>query len=54
MLTNETLETLYKINFRLMHIYNYSLDELEKMIPFEREIYLSMIKQLEQEQKNNG
>ncbi len=35
----------YRINFALMQNHNYSLTELENMIPWEREIYLTQLKQ---------
>jgi len=34
---------LYKTNFLLMQEHNYSLSELENMIPWEREVYVSML-----------
>ena len=30
-------------NFAMMQYHNYSLTELENMIPFEREIYISLL-----------
>lgn len=36
---------LYKTNFLLMQEHNYSLSELENMIPWEREVYVSMLVQ---------
>jgi len=40
------------MNFALMQYHKYSLDELENMIPFEREIYVSLlIKHLEEEKQ---
>ena len=43
---------VYKTNFALMQHHKYSLTELENMIPFEREIYLSMLaKHLEEEKR---
>ena len=33
----------YQVNFQLTNNYQYSLDELEMMIPWEREIYLTML-----------
>lgn len=45
------------MNFALMQYHHYSLDDLENMIPFERDIYVAMlIKYLEEEkqrQENN-
>ena len=40
----QTLQDMYKANFTLMHEYKYSLTELENMFPFEREIYLHMVR----------
>lgn len=35
----------YKLNFQLIQFHKYSLTELENMIPWEREIYVEMLKQ---------
>ena len=42
-LNNESLVSLYRNNFALMHHHKYSLTELENMIPWEREIYLTLL-----------
>ena len=34
---------MYNTNFSLMQHHKYSLSELENMIPWEREIYLSLL-----------
>jgi len=34
---------MYHLNFTLMQHHKYSLTELENMIPFERDIYISML-----------
>jgi len=31
------------VNFAMMQHYNYSLTELENMMPFEREIYVTLL-----------
>jgi hypothetical protein len=41
----------YKTNFALMQYHKYSLTEIEEMIPFEREIYVSMLIQYLEEEK---
>lgn len=42
----------YRTNFIMLHDFHYSLDELESMIPFEREIYTMMlIDKLEKEKQ---
>ena len=43
MLCNESLTNMYNTNFSLMQHHKYSLTELENMIPWEREIYLSLL-----------
>ena len=51
---------MYNTNFSLMQHHKYSLSELENMIPWEREIYLSLlIKHIQEEnerikQQNRG
>ncbi len=39
------------MNFNLMHHWNYSLTEIEEMIPWEREIYLTLLEQQLKEEK---
>lgn len=34
---------MYRTNFAMMQHHNYSLTELENMIPWEREIYIGML-----------
>jgi hypothetical protein len=41
---------MYNINFTLMQHHKYSLSELENMIPWEREIYLSLLVKHTQEE----
>jgi len=51
------LANYYQTNFALMQHHKYSLSELEGMLPWEREIYVSLlsnyIKEEELKQKNN-
>ena len=42
---------MYQLNFALMQHHKYSLTELENMIPFEREIYVTLLKQFLEEQE---
>ena len=42
-LSHETLVNYYNTNFQLMQHHKYSLTELENMIPWEREIYIAML-----------
>ena len=52
------LASYYKINFALMQHHKYSLTELENMIPWEKEVYLTLLQQyieeenLKQQQQN--
>jgi hypothetical protein len=48
---HNTLANVYQLNFALMHHHKYSLTELENMIPFERDIYVSLLKQYLEEQE---
>lgn len=50
-LCHENLHNFYKMNFALMQYHKYSLTELEEMIPFEREVYVSMLIQYLEEEK---
>jgi|TARA_A200000113_G_scaffold53737_1_gene44574 hypothetical protein len=47
---HEDLVSYYKINFALMQHHKYSLSELENMIPWEREIYLTLLQSHIEEQ----
>tara|TARA_B100001250_G_scaffold34294_2_gene27742 strand:- start:2858 stop:3034 length:177 start_codon:yes stop_codon:yes gene_type:complete len=42
---HEDLVSFYKINFALVQHHKYSLSDIENMIPWEREIYLSLLQQ---------
>ena len=45
------LEAYFKINFALMQHHKYSLTEVENMMPWERDIYVELLKQHIEEQK---
>jgi len=49
-MAHENLESYYKVNFSLIQHHKYSLTELENMIPWEREIYLSLLQQYIEEE----
>jgi hypothetical protein len=58
-MAHENLENYYKTNFALMQHHKYSLTELENMIPWERDIYVTLLQQyIEEEnlkyQQKNG
>lgn len=51
-LSHESLIGYYQSNFQLMQEHKYSLTELEDMIPWEREIYVKLLVQhLEEERE---
>ena len=45
MMSHTSLENYYKTNFALMQYHKYSLTELENMMPWEREVYVSLLQQ---------
>jgi len=51
MFCHETLGNYYKTNFALMQHHKYSLTELESMIPWERDIYVNMLLQYLEEER---
>ena len=59
-MAHEHLEAYFKTNFALMQHHKYSLTELENMMPWEREIYVSLLQQyveeenLKAQQEQNG
>ena len=44
-------ESYYELTFSLMQYHKYSLTELENMIPWERDIYLTLLQQYIEEEK---
>jgi len=57
-MAHESLESYYKTNFAMIQHHKYSLTELENMIPWEREVYLSLLQNFIEEEnlksKSNG
>ena len=49
-MAHEDLESYFKTNFALMQHHKYSLTELENMIPWEREVYLTLLHQYIEEE----
>ena len=44
-------ENYFRLNFSLMQYHKYSLTEIENMIPWERDVYVTLLQQhLEEEQ----
>jgi hypothetical protein len=42
-MSNENLLNYYKTNFAMVQHHKYSLTELEEMMPFERDIYITLL-----------
>ena len=50
-MTHMSLEAYYKLNFALIQYHKYSLTEIENMMPWERDIYVGLLRQhLEEEE----
>jgi hypothetical protein len=49
-MAHEDLASYYKVNFALVQHHKYSLTELENMMPWEREVYLSLLQQFIEEE----
>ena len=44
-MSHNTLENYYKTIFAMTQFHNFSVSEIENLIPFERDIFAEMIKQ---------
>jgi hypothetical protein len=54
-MAHENLESYYKTNFSLIQHHKYSLTEIENMLPWEREVYIALLKQyIEEENLKNS
>ena len=51
-LGNDNLGNYYKINFVLMQHHKYSLTEIETMLPWERDIYISQLEKYIQDEND--
>ena len=49
-MAHEDLESYFRVNVALMQHHKYSLTELENMIPWEREVYLTFLHQYIEEE----
>jgi len=54
-MAHEDLESYYKTNFALVQHHKYSLSDIENLIPWERDIYIMLLKNWieEEEQRLN-
>jgi hypothetical protein len=50
-MVHDSLANMYQLNFALIQHHKYSLTELENMIPFERDIYVTLLKNFLEEQE---
>ena len=48
---HNNLQNYYTLNFAMMQHHNYSLAELDNMMPWEREIYLGLLMNYLKEEK---
>jgi len=59
-MSHVNLEAYFRINFALMQFHKYSLTEIENMMPWERDIYLALLRahieeeNLKAQQANGG
>ena len=44
-MAHTSLESYYKVNFALLQHHKWSLSEIEGMLPWEKEIYVSLLQQ---------
>jgi hypothetical protein len=53
-MAHTSLESYYKVNFALLQHHKWSLSEIEGMLPWEKEIYVSLLQQhIEEENLKN-
>ena len=50
-MVHDSLANMYQLNFALMQHHKYSLTELENMIPWERDIYVTLLRNHLEEQE---
>jgi len=49
-MAHTSLESYYQTNFALIQHHKYSLTELENMLPWEREVYITLLQQYIEEE----
>ena len=49
-----TLESYFRLNFALMQYHKYSLTEIENMMPWERDVYVSLLQNHIKEEEEKG
>ena len=59
-MAHTNLESYFKVNFALIQHHKYSLTEVENMLPWEKDVYISLLQQhieeenLKAQQRKNG
>jgi hypothetical protein len=51
-MAHEDLESYYKTNFALVQHHKYSLSDIENLIPWERDIYITLLKNWIEEEEH--
>ena len=49
-MAHTNLESYYKVHFALMQHHKYSITEIENMMPWERDVYVTLLKQYIEEE----
>lgn len=49
--SHDTLPNHYELNFNLMKHHNFSLSDIENMMPYERDVYVLLLMRWMQEEK---
>ena len=52
--SHDSLPNYYTLNFQLKKHHGFGIDELENMLPFERDIYVVLLKQWIEEQNEKA
>jgi len=52
-MSQDNLMNYYQTNFQLMQHHNYSLTDIEGMLPYVREIYVGLLSNFLKEQRDN-
>jgi hypothetical protein len=50
-MTHIDLENYYRLNFSLVQYHKWSLSEIENLLPWERDVYVELLKQHLEEEK---
>ncbi len=53
-MAHDELTNYYQTNFALMKFHNYTLEDLENMLPWERELYIIMVENWVKEQNDEA